>query len=62
VKQETLEILIYRLDAIIATLEQAVVIGGRSEKEREATELLIDARLKLAEALEAKEDNHGNLR
>ncbi len=42
-KQETLEILIYRLDAIIATLEQAVVIGGRSEKEREATELLIDA-------------------
>ncbi len=61
-KQETLEILIYRLDAIIATLEQAVVIGGRSEKEREATELLIDARLKLAEALEAKEDNHGNLR
>jgi len=62
VKQETLEILIYRLDAIIATLEQAVVIGGRSEKEREATELLIDARLKLAEALESKEDNHGNLR
>ena len=61
-KQETLEILIYRLDAIIATLEQAVVIGGRSEKEREATELLIDARLKLAEALESKEDNHGNLR
>ena len=61
-KQETLEILIYRLDAIIATLEQAVVIGGRSKKEREATELLIDARLKLAEALEAKEDNHGHLR
>jgi hypothetical protein len=61
-KQETLEILIYRLDAIIATLEQAVVIGGRSKKEREATELLTLARLKLVEELEAGEGNHDNLR
>ncbi len=61
-KKDTLETLISNLDGIIATLEQAVVLGGRSKKEREATELLILARLKLVEELETKGRWHDHLR
>jgi hypothetical protein len=51
---ETIETMIQQLSEMIATLQQATVIGGRSQKEREACELLKDARLKLIEELEAQ--------
>ncbi len=43
---------IERLNAMIATFEQAAIMGGLTRKEREAVELLKDARLKLIEATE----------
>ena len=48
---ETIETMIQQLSEMIATLQQATVIGGRLQKEREACELLKDARLKLIEEL-----------
>ena len=48
-QKETIEKFIRQLDGMIAALEQAVVIGGRSQKEGEACDLLKDARLKLVE-------------
>lgn len=50
----TISVLIRQLDGIIAALQQAVVIGGRTREEAEACELLKDARLKLIEDLEQK--------
>src|SRR5258708_10600785 len=43
-KTATLEKFIGQLDGMIAALQQAVVLGGRTKKEREACELLKDAR------------------
>jgi hypothetical protein len=54
VKRETIDQFIGTLDEMIAALQQAVVIGGRSHKESEACELLKDARLKLIEDMEAR--------
>ena len=54
-KTETLEKFIGQLDGMIAAITQAVVLGGRTKKEREACELLKDARLKLIEELESRE-------
>lgn len=51
---ETIETMIQQLSEMIATLQQATVIGGCSQKEREACELLKDASLKLIEELEAQ--------
>ncbi len=48
-KREETEQIIAKIDALIATLQQAVVIGGRTRKERQATELLLEARMKLIE-------------
>ena len=48
-KKTTTRKLITQLDGMIAALQQAVVIGGRSDNERQACELLKDARLKLIE-------------
>jgi len=59
VKQETIEQFILKLDGMIAALQQALVIGGRSRREREACELLKDARLKLLEELEARGEKKG---
>lgn len=53
-KKEIIEKFIGQLDGMIASFEQAVVIGGRTRKEREAYELLKDARLKLVEDMEAR--------
>lgn len=55
-KKETIEQFIWQLDGMIAALQQAVVIGGRTQEESEACELLKDARLKLVEAIEKKEE------
>ena len=53
-KTEYLETCINQLDGMIATFQQAVVIGGRSQKERDACELLKQARLKIVEELERR--------
>ncbi len=53
-KIETLEQFILQLDGMIAALRQAIVINGRTKKEREACDLLVDARLKLVEELESR--------
>jgi hypothetical protein len=55
-KKETLEQWIRQLDGMIAALQQAVVIGGRSDNEREACEHLKDVRLALWEEIE-RQDN-----
>jgi hypothetical protein len=47
---------IHGLAAMIATFEQAIVIGGRTVAEGQACDLLKDARLKLVEELEEEED------
>src|SRR5690349_21586866 len=47
-----IEQVIQDLAAMIATFEQAAVIGGRTVAEGEVLELLKDARLKLVEELE----------
>jgi hypothetical protein len=51
---ETIETMIQQLSEMIATLQQATVIGERPQKELAACELLKDARLKLIEELEAQ--------
>lgn len=53
-KKEVIETFIGQLDGMIAAFGQAVVIGGRNDKETEAYELLKDARLKLVEDMEAR--------
>lgn len=53
-KQTYLEQYIHQLDAMIATFQQAAVIGGRTERESKVLELLKDARLTLVEELEAQ--------
>ncbi len=57
-KREHVEQFVGKLDGMIAALQQAVVLGGRTKEEGEACELLIDARLKLIEALEKKQEEH----
>jgi hypothetical protein len=59
-KKETIETFVRQLDGMITALQQAVVIGGRTQKEGEACELLKDARLKLVEDLETRsgEEQH----
>lgn len=47
---------IHTLDGMIATFEQAVVIGGRTLAESQVCELLKEARLKLVEELEEEDD------
>ena len=47
---------IHDLAAMIATFEQAIVIGGRTVAEGQACDLLKDARLKLVEELEEEDD------
>ncbi len=54
-KTETLKTFVGQLDGMIAAITQAVVLGGRTRKEREACDLLKDARLKLIEELESRE-------
>jgi hypothetical protein len=56
-KKETIEQFIGQLDGMIAAFEQAVVFG-RNEKERDACELLKDARLKLVEDMEQRYGNN----
>jgi hypothetical protein len=56
-KKETIEKFIGQLDGMIAAFEQAVVFG-RNAKEREACELLKDARLKLVEDMEQRYGNN----
>lgn len=54
-KSGYIEQMIYKLDAMIATFAQSVVLGPKpTDKEREAVELLEDARLKLVEELETR--------
>lgn len=54
-KSGYIEQIIYKLDAMIATFNQSVVVGPKpTDKERKAVELLKDARLKLVEELEAR--------
>lgn len=53
-ERQHLQRLLAKLDGMIATLDQAIVLGGRTQKEREAYELLKDARFKLLEDLEAR--------
>ncbi len=54
-RRETLEQFVTKLDGMIAAIDQALVLGTRTAKEREACELLKDARLKLIEALEREQ-------
>ncbi len=56
-KRDYLEKCIGQLDGMIATIQQAVVIGGRSERESEACDLLKDARLKLLEEIDFQEEH-----
>ncbi len=56
-KSETLGQFILTLDGMIAAMRQTIVLGGRTAKEREACGLLVDARLKLVEELESREDD-----
>ena len=51
-KRQTLEAFIAKLDGMIATFDQAVVIGGRTKKESAAADFLRDARLKILEDLD----------
>lgn len=54
-KSGYIEQIIFKLDAMIATFAQSVILGPKpTEKEREAIELLKDARLKFVEELEAR--------
>jgi hypothetical protein len=53
-KQDIIETYIHQLDGMIATFQQATVIGGRTDRESQVCELLKDARLKLMEELEAR--------
>src|SRR5258708_4043149 len=57
-KKETLEKWLNQLEGMIATLDQAVVIGGRTQKEAQACELLKDARLKFVEVIEEQDHTH----
>jgi hypothetical protein len=52
-KTEPLNDFIHTLDAMIAALDAGIVFG-RTAKEREACELLKDARIKLIEEVEAR--------
>jgi hypothetical protein len=53
-ERKYLQRFITQLNGMIATLDQAIVLGGRTQKEREACELLKDARLRLLEDLETR--------
>jgi hypothetical protein len=53
-KKSTIEQFITKLDNMIATIQQAIVLGDINEKEREACELLKNARLNLIEDFEAE--------
>jgi cyclopropane fatty-acyl-phospholipid synthase-like methyltransferase len=54
IKNETLQQWMLQLDGMIGALKQAVVIGGRTPKERELQEHLQDARLAMIEELESR--------
>lgn len=60
-KTNYLEQCLSQLDGMIATFQQAVVIGGRSRKESEACELLKQARLKIVEELEQRGEGEWRL-
>jgi hypothetical protein len=51
---EIIKQFVRQLDGIIAALDQAVVIGGRSTREGEACDRLKDARLNLIEEIESR--------
>lgn len=53
-KKEIIEQFIGQLNGMIAALQQSAALGGYTTKQREACELLKDARLKLIEDLEAR--------
>jgi hypothetical protein len=50
---------IEQLNAMIATFEQAQIMTGLTRKERQAVELLKDARLKLIEASDEAAQEEG---
>ena len=51
-----IERIIHDLAAMIATFQQAAILGGRTVAEGEVLELLKDARLKLVEELEEEDE------
>lgn len=55
-RRDYLEKCVQELSAMIATFQQAAVLGGRTKKEGKACELLKDARLAIIEALEEQGD------
>lgn len=52
--RENIEDFMQTLDGMITAFDQAIVLGGRNEKEDQACELLKEARLKLIEDLEER--------
>jgi len=59
IEQEIIRRLIAKLNGMIAIFDQAIVLGGRTRLEREAGELLKDARLKLIQEVESRPAGRG---